>query len=87
MVGGGSVLASYGAKYSSLALRLRRKSILSAVVFVTGRALSAIVSTGDYRTGDLRVPFAIHLLLRLNRKTSGLSACLLDWKGFSFFAW
>ena len=50
MVGGGSVLASYGDKYSSLALCLRRKSVLSAVVFVTGRALSAIVSTGDYRT-------------------------------------
>ncbi|WP_298201283.1 hypothetical protein [Desulfosporosinus sp.] len=40
--------------YSSVDMPLRHKSILSAIVFVTGRALSAIISTGDYRTGDLR---------------------------------
>ncbi|WP_143187533.1 hypothetical protein [Desulfosporosinus lacus] len=41
-------------RYSSVDLHLRPKSIRSAIVFVTGRALSAILSTRDYRTGDLR---------------------------------
>ncbi|WP_298201640.1 hypothetical protein [Desulfosporosinus sp.] len=40
--------------YSSVDMPLRHKSILRASVFVTDRALSAIISTGDYRTGDLR---------------------------------
>ena len=50
---------SFGAIVLFIRTRLLRYSILRRVVFLLRSAASAILSTGDYRTGDYRAKSAI----------------------------